>query len=110
MLYARIQNPAQIHKQDGPYLFDIVSSDIMLVSVGNYTINFDSLVFRIDFGRFQSPESSEGPAPSLFVSDFSMEMTLTSEDLSTWGIDDTEVLHIVAEKIGTSVLEVIEIK
>ena len=44
-----------------------------------------------------------------FNNETSSQLTMTSEELVTWGTNDDVLLNLIAAKLGVSVLEIIEV-
>jgi C4-type Zn-finger protein len=71
-----------------------------------YTPGAESTNFQIQFGTLVT--NGEGVVER-FNGQLNTQLTLTKEELSTWGTNDEILLSIIAEKLGVNVIEFIEV-
>jgi len=109
MLVCKISPSASIVSQLTPFEHLETSAPYMTVVANQYVPNADSTTFNIIFGNLVSPVPAEDPQPSPFIVLYTYSLTLTKAQLSTWGTDDDELLQIIANQIGTTILEFVNI-
>lgn len=109
MLLAKISPSANIVSQMTPFIFDQNSAQYMTAVANQYVPDAESTNFTVLFGDISAPVPSEEPQPEPFVLKYSYPLTLTSEQLSTWGTDDSQLLDIIAEQFGVEILEFVNV-
>lgn len=105
MLYAKINPPAGIIDKNALFSGVIKELDYMTATVRPYFIGGHKFTFEVSFGNV-TYDAENNPR---FVKVDSKQIIMTSNELSTWGTDDTVALELIATKLGTSVVEVIDI-
>lgn len=75
----------------------VIDCDYMLSFARPYMLGSTATNFQVQFGKLESNEQKE-----IFVAYLSKELFLTSEELSTWGIDDEMCYSIIAQKVGVN--------
>lgn len=101
MLYAKISPAAEVAVQDGPFSTKVESLEFVTISVMNYTPGSESTAFIVKYGK---PEFRNNFLLG-FNAPYNQSLTLTAEQLSTWGTDDTSLFEIVAENQGFEIVE-----
>jgi hypothetical protein len=109
MLLAKISPSANIVLQVTPFIFDQNAAQYMTAVANQYVPDAESTSFSVLFGEMSVPVPSEQPQPEPFVLKYSYPLTLTSEQLSSWGTDDSELLEIIAAQLGVEILEFINV-
>lgn len=109
MLIAKISPSANIVSQVTPFAFEQIGSEYMTIVANQYVPDSEYTNLSILFGVMSSPVLSDNPQPSPFVLKYDYPMSLTADDLSTWGTSDRELFNIVANKFGITILEFINI-
>jgi len=104
MLYSKISPPAVISQQLTPFSTTSKELEYMGVFARPYGLGATSVTFEIVFGIMNKDENN---TPVSFEGEYTTSITLTTEDLSTWGSDDSVFLHKIASKIGTTITEFI---
>ena len=101
MLYAKI-NPAAT-KVDQPSPFSTSTTTVanyMTALARPYAVGASKTRFEVQYGNVTV--TTDGYAKD-FKQLLSGEVTLTSEQLASWGSDDTIVLNLIAAAVGTTV-------
>ena len=101
MLYAKISPAAEVSIQDGPFSSRIESLEFVTISIMNYIPGSESTTFVVRYGKPEFRNDSFLGFNSLY----NQSLTLTAEQLSTWGTDDTSLFEIVAENQGFEIVE-----
>jgi len=104
MIFATI-NPAATQVQNkGPFgESTIVSGSAMTAIARPYKLGADKTRFEVLYGNVVM--GVDGVIAFERVTQ--QEVTLTSDQLSTWGSDDTTALHIIASQVGTTVTGIV---
>ena len=106
MLYAKISPSAKVAKQETPFTSIIVDADYMTAIARPYMPGSAQTDFEVIFGN--EVKNSEGVVIG-FKSITNSSITLTSSQLSGWGINDDVMLTAVATAIGTTATEFVTI-
>lgn len=109
MLLAKIDPPANIVVQTSPFEHSVISAPYMSVLANPYIPNADVTNFILSFGHTVPPSPPEEPQLPLYIFVYTYQIQLTKEELSTWGTDDEELYEIIANKIGCSIVEFINV-
>jgi hypothetical protein len=109
MLLAKISPSANIVLQMTPFIFEQNAAQYMTAVANQYVPNAESTIFDVLFGDISAPVPPDEPQPEPFVLKYSYKLTLTSEELSTWGTDDSELLEIIAAQFGVEILEFLNV-
>lgn len=109
MLLAKISPSANIVSQVTPFTFEQNAAQYMTAVANQYIPDAESTNFNVLFGALSEPVPSEEPQPEPFVLKYSYPLVLTSEQLSTWGTDDSQLLEIIAEYFGVEILEFVNV-
>jgi len=102
MLYAQITPAAEKTTQVTPFSAITESADLMLAVARPYTLGASRVNFQVTFGNGTITDGKV----SNFQELLSSNVTLTSDELSNWGTDDSVVLGTIATKLGTTSLGV----
>ena len=107
MLLAKINPAATFTSQDGPFAQPtIITAEYLTALARPYLAGAFQTNFEIQFGTYTPAVEGE---PAKFNRVQSSQLVLTSQQLASWGEDDSVLLEIVASNLGTSVVETIKI-
>jgi hypothetical protein len=109
MLYAKITPSAEIVAQTTPFEHSTTNAPYMSVVANPYVPDAEVTNFTISFGYSVLPVAPEEPQPSPYVFIYTYQLLLTKQELATWGTDDEELYEIVANKLGCSIVEFINV-
>jgi hypothetical protein len=100
MLLGKLLTPAVKVYQNGAFDSTNVTADYMVVSTQKYVIGSDKVSFELRFGNIVIENEKER-----FDKLIEINLLMTSEELSTWGTDDSVLLDLIAEKINNTITE-----
>lgn len=106
MLIAKINPPALQIVESTPFSSSTINLDYYTAIARPYIPGSSSTNFQLQFGTVNLDD--EGLIIS-FNNETNSQLTMTSEELVTWGTNDSTLLYLIAEKLGVSVLEIVEI-
>jgi hypothetical protein len=109
MLVGKISPTAKIVFQETPFIHDEKDVQYMTAIANQYVLDAESTTFNVLFGEIPAPVPPDEPQPEPFNVLYTYVLTLTSEQLSTWGTDDSSLLQIVAEELGVEILEFVNV-
>jgi hypothetical protein len=69
-----------------------------------YKLGAASTKFEVMYGNITQDSTGNVTA---FQRIMQQEVTLTSDQLTTWGLDDSAVLYVIATQIGTTVTGIV---
>jgi len=114
MLLAKINPAATFTSQDGPFAQPTVTTaDYVTALARPYAPGAAETNFEVIFGTYTpAVEASQGvqAEAAKFNRIQSSRLSLTSEELASWGLDDSVLLDVVASKLGTSVVETVAVE
>lgn len=111
MLLAKINPSATFTSQDGPFAQPTIATAEYLTALARpYIAGAFITHFEVQFGNYIPETTGEQSQPASFSRVQSSQLVLSAEELSQWGLDDTALLEAVALKLGTSVVETIEVE
>lgn len=100
MLLGKLVAPATKVYQNGSFNFTTATANYMVVATQRFVIGEDKASFELRFGNVIIEDEKER-----FDVVLREKIEMTSEELSTWGIDDAVLLDLIAAKLGTSITE-----
>jgi hypothetical protein len=100
MLLGKLATPASKVIQNGAFGNTIATADYMVVSTQRFVIGEGKISFELRFGNIITENEKER-----FDIVLRQIIEMTSEELATWGTDDSVLLDIVALKLGTTLTE-----
>lgn len=100
MLLGKLETPAVKVYQTSAFNTTAISAEYMVVSAEKFVIGDDKVGFELRFGNIIMEHNKEK-----FDIIMRQNVQLTSDELSTWGTDDSILLDIIATKLGTSITE-----
>lgn len=111
MLIAEISPAAQIVTEANPFSPVTTEAAYMAAIARPYALGATTVNFQVTYGLLvPAPEGSPvGTLPS-FQGLFNTSVTLSGDQISSWGIDDTIILDEIASVVGTTVVETITVQ
>lgn len=106
MLIAKINPPAIKILETTPFSSTTKNLDYMTAIARPYTPGAPSTNFQIQFGLVNLDENN---VVISFNNETNSQLTMTSEELSTWGTTDDVLLNLIATKLGISILEIVNV-
>jgi hypothetical protein len=100
MLLGKLLKKAYKVYQEGPFETTTAYADYIVVSTQKYVIGSDKVSFELRFGNIVIENEKER-----FDKLMEINLLMTSEELSTWGTDDSVLLDLIAEKINNTITE-----
>lgn len=100
MLLGKLSTPAIKVYQSGAFNSTTATANYIVVSTQRFIIGDKDAEFEVRFGNVITENEKER-----FDSILRETVKMTSEELATWGTDDSVLLDIVAAKLGTSITE-----
>jgi hypothetical protein len=108
MLLAKINPAATFISQDSPFAQPTTTTADYLTALARpYAAGASQTNFEVQFGTYTPAVESQ---PARFNRIQSSQLVLTSQELASWGEDDSVLLEVVASKLGTSVVETVEVE
>lgn len=107
MLIAKINPPAIKIVESTPFSSTTKNLEYMSAAARPYIPGASITDFQIQFG---TPRLDNNGTVIGFNNESNSQLSMTSDELSTWGINDETLLSLIATKLGVSVVEVILIK
>lgn len=81
---------------------ETVTGEYMSAKADRFVIGGGDVEFEVRFGNIINNEDGTPDRFDIIMRD---NVKLTSEELATWGTDDSVVLDLIAAKLGTTVTE-----
>lgn len=106
MLFAKVSPQAQVLTQVSPFSSVTRNVEYMSAIARPYPLGAESVNFEVLFGDVTFDENEN---PVMFQNVVTYNVTLESNQLSGWGVDDSYVLNQLASVLGTSVVSTLEI-
>ena len=100
MLLGKLAKPAKKVYQDGAFNSTIATAEYLNITASKYVIGEDKSHFDVRFGNIIIENEKER-----FDILLREEVVMTTNELASWGTDDSVVLDLIAEKIGTTIVE-----
>jgi hypothetical protein len=105
MLLGKLSKAAEKVYKTTPFTTEIVTAEYMSVSSNKYIIGAKDVSFELRFGKLVLDEAGKPTEFQIVIRD---SAKLTSEELSTWGTDDSIVLDLIAAKLGVTITQKVE--
>ena len=99
MLLGKLATPATKVIQNGLNV-ESVSAEYMIVNAKDYVIGGTYVNFEVKFGNIITESEKER-----FDIVLRHNVGMTTEELSTWGTDDSILLDLIAVKLGITITE-----
>lgn len=103
MLLGKLATPAVKVFQNGAFATTNATADYMLVSTQRFVIGEEQVSFELRFGNVITENEKER-----FDIVIRENIKMTSEELATWGTDDSVLLDLVAAKLGTTLTDKVQ--
>jgi hypothetical protein len=103
MLLGKLATPATKVYQVDALKTETASADYLVVGTNKYVIGEHDVQFEVRFGNIVVENDKER-----FDIVLRHPLTMSQEELATWGIDDSIVLDLVAQKINNSIVEKVQ--
>lgn len=110
MLLAKINPAATFTSQDGPFAQPtIITAEYLTALARPYVAGASNTNFEIQFGNYIPAVDGEQAQPAKFNHVQSSQLVLSAQELASWGLDDSALLEAIALKLGTAVVETVEV-
>jgi hypothetical protein len=106
MLIAKINPPAIKTVESSPFTSSTVNLEYMAPIARPYIPGASSTNFQIQFGNVVLDENN---VPVKFNNESNIQLSMTSEELITWGVNDNVLLELITTKLGVSILEIVDV-
>lgn len=106
MLFAEISPVAQIIIQNNPYNNEVIDCNYMGIIARPYVLGTEVVNFELQYGNIIFDESN---FPESFNYIKSYGVTLSGNQLSNWGIDDTYIFQEIATILGITILNYVDL-
>jgi hypothetical protein len=106
MLIAKINPPAVKGVEASPFSSTTINLEYMTAVARPYVPGALTTNFQVQFGTVTLDEKN---VVRNFNNELNSQLTMTSEELITWGVNDDVLLDLIAAKLGVTVLETIEV-
>lgn len=100
MLLGKLSTQATKVYQNGAFNTTTATADYLNVSTEKYVIGASEVSFELRFGNIITENEEE--RFDILLRD---KLTMTSEELATWGTDDSVLLDLIAQKLGNTITE-----
>lgn len=100
MLLGKLATPATKVYQNGVFGSTVATAEYIVVSTQRFVIGEGETSFELRFGNVVTENEQER-----FDIVLRENLKMTSEELSTWGTDDSVLLDLIAAKLGTTIIE-----
>lgn len=107
MLVVKINPPAIKTIEVSPFSSTTKNLEYMTAIARPYIPGASSTNFQIQFG---SVVLNENGVIVNFNNELNNQVSMSSEELNTWGTNDDILLNLIASKLGVSVIETIDIQ
>jgi hypothetical protein len=111
MLIAEISPAAQIVTESNPFAPVTTEAAYMAAIARPYALGATTVNFQVTYGLLvpATEGTPEGTLPS-FQGLFNTSVTLSGDQLTSWGIDDTIILEEIATVVGTTIVQTITVQ
>jgi hypothetical protein len=106
MLLAKINPSVTKTYQINAFSSETVTAEYMSVKAESYIIGNPDVKFNLRFGNLLNDSITGKQSYDVILND---KLTLTTEELSTWGVDDSILLEIIATKLGTTITKQVNV-
>jgi hypothetical protein len=106
MLIAKINPPAIKIVESSPFTSTTINLEYMTAVARPYIPGASSTNFQIQFGNVVLDGNN---VPVKFNNESNTQLSMTSEELITWGVNDNVLLELIATKLGVSILEIVDV-
>lgn len=106
MLIAKINPPALKVVESTPFTSSTINLEFMTAIARPYVPGASVTNFQLQFGIVNLDDNGQ---VINFNDQTSSQLSMTSEELVTWGTNDDVLLNLIAAKLGVSVLEIVDV-
>ena len=106
MLFGKISPVAKIVKQSNPFDQQTIDAEYITALARPYALGATQVNFQVSYGNFKKDEAGKIVG---FDNLYNDNVVLSGDEISQWGLDDSVILHVIAEKQGTEVTETVEV-
>jgi hypothetical protein len=107
MLYAKINPKASFVQQEGPFTAPItIEAEYLTALARPYAAGALETNFEVPFCN---PVLNEEGIIISMTQVSNISLVLTAEELVDWGTDDSVLLEVIADKLGTTIESTIEL-
>lgn len=103
MLLGKLATPALKVFQNGAFGTTTANANYMVVCAQRFVIGEDKTSFELRFGNIIIENDQER-----FDLLLRENLEMTSVELATWGTDDSVLLDLIANKLGTTITEKVQ--
>jgi hypothetical protein len=103
MLLGKLATPAVKVFQNGAFATTNATADYMSVTAQRFVIGAEQVSFELRFGNVITENEKER-----FDIVIRENIKMTSDELSTWGTDDSVLLDLVAAKLGATLTDKVQ--
>jgi hypothetical protein len=106
MLVSKITPAAKKIIQVNPFEQKSIEGDLMIVNVQKYVVGSldgtfnDDNVFEVKFGNMKQETKPDGTTKDMFDSVIVQRIKMTTQEVSTWGLDDHILHQLIIDKIN----------
>ena len=104
MLYAKIFPIAKRIRQINAFSSLTIEGDYMTFSIQPYIAGSNSIKVNVMFGNITEITTDDNNYEQ-FNLIYSTKIDVSGTDLQNWGVEDEYLLDVIANKIGTSIVE-----
>lgn len=103
MLFAQINPPAVVSKQTSPFQSTTIECIHFTCFADRYDLNPSEVTFNVVFGQLETINGLK-----YFKKSYGEKVTLTKNDLTNWGTDDSFILQKIATKYSVTIVSIID--
>ena len=107
MLIGKISPTAVYSKQNSPFSVENITCDYISAIARPYELGASNVSFQVNFGN--AVLGTDGVTVIGFNKVFDNYLNLTSAHLSSWGTDDSSMLTIISNALGTTISGIVNI-
>jgi hypothetical protein len=105
MLFAKINPAAEIPEMKSPFQYDVKTANYLTAVASPYRLGAEEVNFSLIYGS--ATFDAEGNMET-FERLLGGSITLGAPYIQEWGIDDSIILGIICEQVGTEAVEFVE--
>jgi hypothetical protein len=112
MIVAKISPAATKIIQTSPFEHTTLTGEYMIVNVVKYVVGSlsgtfnDDNIFEIKFGNIKYEKRPDGTDEKPMMDTvISQRLKLTTDQVENWGLDDNQLIDIIAEHLGVTIVE-----
>ena len=105
LLFAKIDPAAEIASQESPFQYDVKTANYLTAQASPYRLGANEVNFNLVYGSATFDAEGNMQTFNRLLSGY---ITLGAPYIQQWGIDDSVILGIICEQVGTQAIEFIE--